>query len=223
MEINEAYECLKPLITTTKSTLGLRTAQHMEEQAVESTDFPVAWVWAAGAYVTEGNKSKFSEMISKASKAYSADIARRGNVSSMYQNQADAVQVLADNPEAAYDLVIGNLPDESSKLELAAAARMLFGKSIIENMIPVQGGIEAVIAGTKNANVVEDKGYMVRLIAGPLIFQAYDLESQDGRTEFENGVSLTKKVSGRPNLPTFLADGVQEQPGNNIGWYLTKL
>jgi hypothetical protein len=125
--------------------------------------------------------------------------------------------------DAAYDLVVGNLPKGSSRLELAEAARMLFGKSIIENMIPVQGGIDAVIAGTKSARVVEDKGYMVRLNAGPLIFQAYDLESQEGKKEFENGVNLTKRVSGRPNLPIFLADGVQEQPGNNIGWYLTKI
>lgn len=223
MNINEAYQHLKPLITTTKSTLGLRTAQDMETQALDSKDFPVAWVWAAGAYVIENNKPKFSEMISKAAEAYLADITKRGNVSSMHQDQADALRVLAENANLAYELVFSNLPEGSSKLGLEDSARMLFAKSIIVNRIPVQGGIEAVIECTKRAIVIEDQGFMVRLTAGPLIFQVYDLELPDGKSQFENGLNLIKIMSGKSNLPTFLADGIHKQPGNDIGWYLTKI
>ena len=224
MNVNEAYESIKSLIIKDKKTLGLRTAKDMEKQAVEDPNFPTAWIWAAGAYALERNKSKFSKSLSNAAKGYAADMAKNPDeTDSMYKNQADAVRVLAKNTDAAYNLVVGNLPESSCKLELVEVARMLFSKAIIENMIPVQGGIEAVIANTERAKVVEDRGYMVRLNAGPLIFQAYDMTSVKGKTEFENGVNLTKKVSGRPNLPTFLAKGIAEQPSNNFGWYLTTL
>jgi hypothetical protein len=223
MDVNEAYESIKELIKTDKKTLGLNTAKDMEKQAVEDPDFPTAWIWAAGAYALEGNKAKFSESLSNAAKGYAADISRRNKVSGAYQNKADAVKLLAKNADAAYDLVVGNLPKGSSKLELKEAAMMLFAKSIIENEILIKGGLEAVIEGTKNSGVIEDKGYMIRLTAGPLIFQAYDMGSAEGKAEFENGVNLIKKASGRPNLPTFLAEGIAEQPENNIGWYLTRL
>ncbi|MCX6709079.1 MAG: hypothetical protein NTW67_05545 [Candidatus Woesearchaeota archaeon] len=219
MKINEAYEILRSLITVKKSILGFRTANDLEEQAESS--IPDSWLYAAGAYALEGNKIKFTEMMAKADKAYSAEI-KEDDSDTEYNKEAEAVKTLADNADNAYDLIVKNTPKGAGKLNLKEAGRIFFMKSIIENGITVQGGLEAVIAGTKNAEILEDTAHMARLHAGPLIFQVYDLDTEQGKKEFEN-FKLMKKMSGKPNFPTFLAEGTLTQPKNNYGWYLTMI